>query len=63
MQEEQKVFLSTQAELSDVNNTDKDNDVRALDTMCVNESHLQHKWYHNLKYAAVGIVFGIVLKF
>lgn len=32
---------------------------RALDTICVNDSHLQHKWYHLLKYAAVGIVFGI----
>lgn len=37
-----------------------DYESRALDTMCVNESHLQHKWYHNLKYAVVGIVFGIV---
>lgn len=33
---------------------------RALDTMCVNESQLEHKWYHNLKYVAVGIAFGIV---
>ena len=37
-----------------------DYESRALDTMCVNESHLQHKWYHNLKYAVVGIIFGIV---
>lgn len=28
--------------------------------MCENESHLQHKWYHNLKYLFVGILFGIV---
>jgi uncharacterized membrane protein YedE/YeeE len=28
--------------------------------MCVNESQLQHKWYHNLKYTAVGLLFGIV---
>lgn len=28
--------------------------------MCVNESHLQHKWYHNLKYLAAGILFGII---
>jgi len=33
--------------------------IRSLDTVCVNESHLQHKWYHNLKYAVVGILFGI----
>ncbi len=39
---------------------DTDYEVRVQDTMCVNESKLQHKWYHNLKYAAVGIMFGIV---
>jgi uncharacterized membrane protein YedE/YeeE len=38
---------------------DTDYEVRAMDTMCINESHLQHKWYHNLKYAVVGILFGI----
>ncbi|MFM2019321.1 MAG: hypothetical protein RL007_2977 [Bacteroidota bacterium] len=38
----------------------KDFEVRSLDAICVNESHLQHKWYHNLKYTAVGIAFGIV---
>lgn len=38
----------------------KDFETRSLDTICVNESHLQHKWYHNLKYTAVGIVFGII---
>ncbi|GAC1487054.1 MAG: YeeE/YedE thiosulfate transporter family protein [Flavisolibacter sp.] len=36
-----------------------DFEVRSLDTICVNESSLQHKWYHNLKYALVGIFFGI----
>jgi hypothetical protein len=40
--------------------TNTDFEVRSLDTMCVNESHLEHKWYHNLKYVAVGIAFGIV---
>ncbi len=35
-------------------------EVRLQDTMCINESHLTHKWYHNLKYMAVGIAFGIV---
>ncbi|NTS42614.1 YeeE/YedE family protein [Flavisolibacter sp. BT320] len=38
---------------------DLDYEARAMDTVCINESHLQHKWYHNLKYAAVGILFGI----
>ena len=37
-----------------------DFEVRSLDTICVNESHLQHKWYHNIKYLLVGIAFGIV---
>lgn len=40
--------------------TNTDFEVRSLDTICVNESHLEHKWYHNLKYALVGIGFGIV---
>ena len=41
-------------------NTDTDIQLRELDAMCVNESRLQHKWYHNLKYLAIGILFGIV---
>jgi hypothetical protein len=39
---------------------DKDLEIRELDAICVNESHLEHKWYHNLKYLVVGILFGIV---
>ena len=35
-------------------------DIRQQDTICVNESELQHKWYHNIKYLVVGILFGIV---
>ncbi len=38
----------------------KDFQTRSLDTMCVNESELQHPWWHNLKYAVVGILFGII---
>ncbi len=34
--------------------------IRELDSICVNESQLEHKWYHNLKYVLVGIGFGIV---
>ena len=41
-----------------MNNNDLE--VRSLDTICINESRLQHKWYHNFKYLAVGILFGIV---
>lgn len=40
--------------------TNMDFEVRSLDSICVNESHLTHKWYHNFKYMAVGIAFGIV---
>jgi uncharacterized membrane protein YedE/YeeE len=36
-------------------------EVRSLDTICINESHLTHKWYHNIKYLVVGVAFGIVL--
>ncbi len=39
---------------------EKDLQLRELDAMCVNESSLEHKWYHNLKYLVVGILFGIV---
>src|SRR6478752_8611332 len=38
-----------------------DFEIRSLDTICINESKLEHKWHHNIKYFAVGILFGIVL--
>lgn len=41
-------------------NTNTDFEVRSLDAICVNESHLSHKWYHNIKYLIVGLAFGIV---
>ncbi|WP_395617202.1 DUF6691 family protein [Aquirufa sp.] len=28
--------------------------------MCLNESNLNHPWWYNFKYLAVGIVFGVV---
>lgn len=40
------------------NNTDFE--VRSLDTMCINNSHLEVKWYHHIKYLLIGILFGIV---
>ncbi|MBX7224479.1 MAG: YeeE/YedE family protein [Chitinophagales bacterium] len=40
--------------------TNLDFEVRSLDTICVNESRLEHKWYHNIKYLVVGILFGII---
>jgi len=39
---------------------DSDLLLREQDAMCVNESVLEHKWYHNLKYLAVGLGFGII---
>ncbi len=35
-------------------------DIRHQDTVCINESELKHKWYHNIKYLIVGVLFGIV---
>lgn len=35
-------------------------DKRALDTECVNDSAQEESWTANLKYAVVGLVFGIV---
>ncbi len=39
---------------------DSEFEVRSQDTVCVNESQLTHKWYHQLKYVIVGVLFGIV---
>jgi uncharacterized membrane protein YedE/YeeE len=36
-------------------------DTRTQDTMCANESQLEHKWHHNLKYLVAGLLFGIAL--
>lgn len=38
-----------------------DFEVRSLDTVCINESELKHKWYHNFKYLVIGMAFGIIL--
>lgn len=35
--------------------------LRELDAMCVNESTLEHKWYHNIKYLFMGLFFGIIV--
>lgn len=37
----------------------KDFEVRSLDSIGVNESHLRHAWWHNLKYLVIGVLFGI----
>jgi uncharacterized membrane protein YedE/YeeE len=38
-----------------------DFEVRSLDAMCINESELKHPWWYNFKYAAMGMIFGIIL--
>lgn len=38
-----------------------DYEVRSLDTSSINESELNHPWWHNLKYVVAGTVFGIIL--
>lgn len=42
-----------------ISRDDTDFEVRSLDTICINESALTHKWYHLLKYLLIGIIFGI----
>jgi uncharacterized protein len=37
-----------------------DFEVRSLDAICVNKSDKAQPWYHQLKYVAVGIAFGII---
>lgn len=46
---------------SEMLTTNTDFEVRSLDTMCVNESELKNPFWHNLKYLAMGILFGIIL--
>ena len=38
-----------------------DFEVRSLDAICVNDTHLNHPWWFNLKYLVAGIFFGILL--
>ena len=37
-----------------------DFEVRSLDTMCVNQSSANERWWHNLKYGLAGVLVGIV---
>ncbi len=50
--------MNSQYKITDTEFSEKA--VRSMDAMCVNESELQHKWYHNLKYMLAGILFGII---
>jgi uncharacterized protein len=42
-------------------NENSDFEVRSLDTVCLNESELQHPWWHQVKYLIAGVLFGIIL--
>lgn len=46
--------------IKDINLEPQEYQDRALDTVCINESHLSHPWWYNFKYLAVGIAFGIL---
>ena len=35
-------------------------EIRHQDTMCANESVIEHRWYDNIKYMIIGIAFGVV---
>ena len=41
--------------------TNTDFEVRSLDTIDLNASGLRHPWWYNFKYAAAGMLFGMVL--
>ena len=43
-----------------VQHKNTDFETRSLDAVCINESQLTHKWFHNIKYLIVGVLFGIV---
>ena len=46
---------------NNINNIpEEDLKLRELDAICVNESSLNHKWHHNLKYLFTGVLFGII---
>lgn len=37
-----------------------DHELRATDTICINESQNRHKWFYNFKYLIVGAILGII---
>jgi hypothetical protein len=49
---------TTEIQMPEINT---DFEVRSLDTVCINESELKHPWWYNLKYSAMGLLFGIIL--
>lgn len=47
-------------QIKDISSETQEFQDRALDTICINESHLQHPWWYNFKYLLVGMFFGIL---
>ena len=45
---------------TDIKSETEEFQVRATNAICINESELKHPWWYNLKYLAVGLLFGIV---
>ncbi|WP_160136811.1 DUF6691 family protein [Chryseobacterium sp. c4a] len=39
---------------------EQEQNIRYQASVGVNESRVEHKWYHHLKYLAAGIIFGII---
>lgn len=54
-------ILAAERSIPFVEEENMDFEVRSLDSVCVNESHLKHPWWFNLKYLVAGVVFGILL--
>ena len=46
---------------SSISIVESDYQIRATDTVCVNETRLSHPWWYNLKYLPMGVIFGIIL--
>ena len=44
-----------------VQETNTDFEVRSLDAICMNQSAVQHPWWHLIKYLIAGGLFGILL--
>jgi hypothetical protein len=44
-----------------IKETNTDFEVRSLDTICINESRMEHRWWHSIKYLIAGLLFGILL--
>ncbi|OQP67110.1 transporter [Niastella vici] len=44
-----------------IKETNTDFEVRSLDTICINESNIQHPWWYSIKYGVAGLLFGILL--